>query len=922
MPTSRLIFLALFSVHVLAFAQDTAPKKEEPKPDPKVVEYDKAIKDLPKFAGPVTLYQRKKEILMELPESQLGKLYCFQAGWNTGFSVTFQQGLPVESPSYPNSFGAVDVFKLEKQSEDRVWLIRPNTKHRWSPDNPFAEAISRSFPPAYLGDYRIEQTHPEKKLLLVNVTPLFSGDFFSVTKSLALASGLQVSPDREKSRIDRIAANPDVATIRMDYYYTAQEGGPTNPLLALLGGGGAENHLEDTRSINFKLTYSLYPRVETGYKPRLADPRIGYFTTDHFSFDRYFKADRNVRFINRWNLKKKDPSAPVSEPVKPIVWVLDRSVPKQYRDATRKGILSWNKAFEKLGYKNAVQVIDAPEGPDYDHADGRQNVVRWTVTNSGDGAIALARTDPMTGEILNASINMDGTFAAMVHKDYDSLLATDPSTARTLFRKSISDAVPGQSELAERQIFEPGYRPEVERGRNALESQGWRGHNCKYGAERGRRLGQNLVAIEANNAVGINRSDLIDQYIVDVIAHEMGHCLGLRHNFTASTNLSTAEMGNPTLVNQQGLAASTMDYVDINLVAVLQGRGVYVNPTLGPYDMHAIRYGYTDLRADTPEGELYGLSQIAKLSGQRGLEFMTDEDADRSDPRVVRFDNARDPLNYSAVAMQVANRTMRWAIRELPKPGESYVRRNDVIMKAIAAQFREARFSARFIGGISANRSYRGDVGAKPNLTPVDVTSQRQALGLMTLVLQPERFDMPDDVLNSMAADFDQGTGAGSAAIRSLIASQQSMILGLAMNASRISRIIENDYKMREKGSYTLREHYAALANSVMAELSYGKPISGLRRDLQRNYIAALIEQSGGTENAVRDDAQLVALASLRDCLTKCQKYAKSGSGMSQLHAQQLADTITMFLGRTRVTGISAGSSSGGFDLASLFGKP
>lgn len=913
----------------LAYSQ-TAPatpekpaeaKKDEPKPDPKVVEYDKAIKDLPKTSGPVTLYLRKKEILMEVKESQLDKLFCLQGAWNTGFSTSFQQGLPLSSPSYSDTYGTIDIFKLQKQSEDRVWLVRPQTKHRWTPGNPFADSISKSFPQAFLADFRIEQTNPEKKLLLLNVTTLFAGDLFNLNKLLNQGSGLQMSPDREKTRIDKVTGTADNLVVRMDHYYNAQEAPSANPFLALMGGGGADNHLEDSRSVNFKITYNLYFRPESDYKPRLADPRVGYFTNDYFSFDRYFKEDRTVRYINRWNLKKKDPKAAMSEPVKPIVWVVDWSVPKQYREATKRGLLEWNKAFEKLGYKNAVQVIDPPTDGSYDHADGRQNVVRWTVTNSADGAIALFRTDPLTGEILNASINVDGTFAWQTHIQYDDAVIPSAAASAKLFRQSISEAVPGQSEQAEYDILHPATSQVAFGAAQSFRKAGWSQLGCDYGSSRLSRITNDLAMLEANQIPSVNRQEMIEDYIADVVAHEAGHCMGLRHNFIASTNLTCAELGDADLVKSQGTAASVMDYIDLNIIAVLKKKGVFVNSTIGAYDVHAIRYGYADIPAATPEGELFGLNQIAKEGGRRGLEFMTDEDADGFDPRVVRFDGARDPINYAAATIQVAKNTMNYAIRELPKPGESYARRNGLILNSVAMIFGQANRCARFIGGLNASRTFKGDVGERPNLAPVDPNLQRQALQtIVSSTLVKNAFVVPDSVLNSLANDFNQGNGAGSAPVRSLLAGMQQRTLAMLMNATRISRIMENEFRQESnKSRYTVAEHYDAITQAVMKEIFTGESVSTLRRDLQRNLVVALLDHSGNVAGAVRDDAKVVAMSKLLEVRKALASYAKRTSGMNQLHATAMLDSIERFLNRQKVEG-DFGGGGGGFDLASLLG--
>ncbi|MEZ5162619.1 MAG: DUF5117 domain-containing protein [Fimbriimonadaceae bacterium] len=143
-------------------------------------------------------------------------------------------------------------------------------------------------------------------------------------------------------------------------------------LAMLLGLSGPP--VADGRSLPLTLSFNMWWAPDNGYQPRLADPRVGFFTVDYFDVTKMKEVDRNVRLINRFDLKKNTASR--SEPVEPIVWYLDHSVPEEYKAAVKEGILFWNKAFEKLGYINAIQVKDAPNDPDWDHADGRFNVIR------------------------------------------------------------------------------------------------------------------------------------------------------------------------------------------------------------------------------------------------------------------------------------------------------------------------------------------------------------------------------------------------------------------------------------------------------------------------------------------------------------------------------------------------------------------
>src|SRR5205814_10557267 len=145
--------------------------------------------------------------------------------------------------------------------------------------------------------------------------------------------------------------------------------------------------------IPFRVSYNLFAIPENGYHPRIADARVGFFTTDYQAFSNDKIDDPQVHFIQRWQLEKADPTMALSPPKKPIVFWIDNAIPEEYRDAVRKGILNWNKAFEKEGIKDAIVVNQMPDDADWDIADLRYNVVRWTT--GMPFAIALFRANPL-----------------------------------------------------------------------------------------------------------------------------------------------------------------------------------------------------------------------------------------------------------------------------------------------------------------------------------------------------------------------------------------------------------------------------------------------------------------------------------------------------------------------------------------------
>jgi hypothetical protein len=899
LTTALAVITVSLAPSTFCFAQDAAKASPgtitvAPSRDPRGLEYERTVKDLKKIDGPFTFYQRKRDLLLEIPESRLGQPFLIQAAFETGLDTGMMHaGMSIGDQ-------AVDAFQWEKQ-DDIVNLVRPNLTHRWQKDNAFAVGAERTFPKAILSGFRIEQYDPERHLILINVTSLFYGDLFYLPQMVAGALGGPYMMDRERSAVDSAKGFDDSSVVTMKLHFASPRGADTGMFGSLLGLG--ENTLEDDRSAPVKVTYSMWYRNEDGYVPRVADPRIGYFTQDFFSVDRYLTSDRTERFIDRFNLKKKDPKAPTSEAVKPIVWTIDPSIPPAYRPAVKEGILRWNKAFEALGYKNAIQVADAPTDGTYDHADGRRNVIRMSVgPSSMFAAISLPRTDPFTGEILNASITIDGNVVREMFSEHDS---TEMSAAKVSLTKSESILTrdDARKETDDHFLFATDRQRAQEKTEAFLSKFGWKEFACDYAEELGDAAALNWYAVEASSFNGISREDYVKKYISDCVCHELGHCLGLRHNFAGSTYLSTDQLANDTLTSTEGTTASVMDYMPPNVQAVLKGHGNFYSPTIGVYDKWAIQYGYSDSGSKSPESEKPYLATIARQSGLPGHGYMTDEDADGFNPYAVRFDGGKDPLTFSALELTALRRARNFAVQRLPENGQSYRVRTEVVLSSIVRSFREGRNAARFVGGLESSKNFKGDAGEKPTLAPVDAASQRKAMNLIAQeFLSPSSFDLPASVLSSLTFGDDSPTW--TAPVRDFIGANQHALVAMVMSAGTTDRIAENAFKVGTKGSYSLDEHYGLLMGAVFKEVGNGLPIAPLRRDLQRFVLSGLMIQAGAPEGAVSDDVRMIANDSLRRLsarLATAKGKAKLDD-FTKVYLNDSCDEIRRFMSRLSTT--------------------
>lgn len=892
-PKLICLFAAMAMVIGPVYAQSTtgtaAPpakqeeKKDETKPpekseDEKEIEkFDKAIKDAKALSGAFQIYWKEKKILLALPEEDLGKLVYLQGTLNTGAGENLQAGDPLNQ-------NFVDVFRFEKFGDAGVRLVKPNLKFRWKKDDPLALASSRSFPDAYLANFSIEAKHPQKKLLLIDIAKMFDGNLQELPRMIGAMLGPGYVPDGQNSEIATVKSFAENSVVRMNLHFrkASSSEGEGSLLAMLLGLSGPP--VADGRSLPLTLTFNMWWAPDNGYQPRLGDPRVGYFTEDYFDVTKMKEVDRNVRLINRFDLRKKNPAAAQSEPVEPIVWYLDHSVPKEYRAAVTEGILFWNKAFEKLGYVNAIQVKDAPNDPDWDHADGRYNVIRWTMSEGTSYAVAWFRTDPVTGQIMNAAVTVDANY---------------PAGTLTEFKE---------------QVIGPDgrmtWQAEAERAQNQLKldaklkGHGLRKLSCDHAHGLIDSAKEGWAMLQASESK-VTLEEYTRQMIADLIAHEVGHCLGLRHNFAASTQLPVSDLSNLEMVAQKAIAASVMDYVPINIQAVLDGQGYFYNPTIGVYDLWAIEYGYSPAGGLSPEAEVPFLNALARRSGEPGLLYLTDEDADGVNPLAVRWDIGANTLDYLESRLRANARMYEYALNNATGFGETYTRRNALLLRVIRGQFNGGNMAARMIGGVEFRRHLKGDIGEKPTLQPVSPAQQRAALQFIAKeVLMLDDIPLPQSVLYGMAGDPNGGNADYIAPLRGYIGMQQRAILAQIVSSEKFDAILENQFKTRTGDSYTIHEHLDGIVGAVYAEVGADQVVPALRRDLQRFMLTMLIGLDLRPGGLVNDDVRILShehLKNLKKNFDSQLNSAKLSDRMTRLHLKDMSEQIDRHMKRQTV---------------------
>nr|MCU0537687.1 zinc-dependent metalloprotease [Hydrococcus sp. Prado102] len=321
-----------------------------------------------------------------------------------------------------------------------------------------------------------------------------------------------------KSKYVDIRSYPNNTDIVVDLSYD-------NP--TTLASGGPD--VVDPRYVRIRMQHSFLEMPKNDFSPRRDDPRVGYFMqqrTDMTSVGVTPYKD----MINRWFLKKKDPTAALSEPVEPIVFWIENTTPLEYRQTIIDAGLKWNEAFEKAGFKNAVQMKVMPDDAKWDPADIRYNVIRWVSSAQPSyGAIGPSFVNPRTGQILGSDITVEW-YSGSATPINDELF-NGPSMPQLVF--------PGMNH---QHLY-----------------------NCNIGAELKMQYTAGLTTLETMNASAAEIKEMHQQFLIYLIMHEMGHTLGLNHNMRSSQMLSPMEVHNTSITRKIGLIGSVMDYPAINI---------------------------------------------------------------------------------------------------------------------------------------------------------------------------------------------------------------------------------------------------------------------------------------------------------------------------------------------------------------------
>jgi hypothetical protein len=618
--------------------------------------------------------EKKGEILLEIAPALIPREFLYFTGLGSGVGSTLLF-------ADRSTFGGAAVCRLQRVGM-RVLVIEENTNFRAENGNAeLKRSVGSSFPTSVLAALPVEAE--QGGTLLVNANPLLLRDAVDLLSELrhptqAIGGAMVRTEDSSSNwRLDEARS-----VIDLDHTASFPLNTEIETLLTFASDSGSDLNQPDPHTLSVREHQSFVALPEPGYETREQDPRVGFFTTSFKDFSQPYDRPLIRYLANRWRLQKKDPTAGLSEPVKPIVFYLDGAIPEPTRTAVRRGALWWNEAFEQAGFKNALRIEDLPEGAS--PLDVRYPTIQWTNRSGRGWSVGQSHADPRTGEIIHAVVQLDSHRMRTVNNYWESLTPSD------------------------RLVAEPSLAAFA-----ALD---------------------NLDPQTSEEQVMLNRLALL-------VCHEVGHALGLEHNFVAST------FGR----------GSVMDYfaprVRIRLDGTPDLSDAYMQG-VGSYDRFAIDWGYSQAKPEgSPDGERSRLDTIVRHSIAQGIVW-----GNYDDPRWNSYDDGPDPVTWLKEVVPVRDALLAHYGPQMLKDGEP----NSMLASRFPLVYLFHRYAlaaaVNVVGSAKVPPSLAGD-GQQP-VSAWPARSQNEAIQLLMKALNPAELETPERLWKGLAPEENRGEDA------------------------------------------------------------------------------------------------------------------------------------------------------------------
>ena len=586
-------------------------------------------------------------------DAKAGKIWLEIDKWNSEFLYveSLQAGIGsndigLDRGQLGNSF----IVRFDR-SGPRVLMVAPNYDFRATTENPDEKrAVKDAFAESTLWGFEVAAE--EDGRVLVDASAFFLRDVHQVPATLQRAQQgtFRLEPTRCAFYLLNTKNFPQNTEIETTLTFSSDSPGPL-----------VRQVVPVPEAVTVRERHSFVQLPGPGFRPRVYDPRSGFFGITYMDFATPIEEPITKRFIARHRLEKKDPTAAISEPVKPITYYVDRGAPEPVRSALIEGARWWDQAFAAAGYKNAFRVELMPA--DADPMDVRYNVIQWVHRSTRGWSYGNALQDPRTGEIIQGRVSLGS-----LRDRQDFLIAA--------------------------------------------------GLLAPY--EKGKTLSPKLI-------------EMVLARLRQLSAHEVGHTLGLQHNYAASPVNRSSVMDYPAPRAKLG-----PDGIPDLLDAYAKG--------IGEWDKVAIAYGYQDF----PDGidERSALDDILAKAFARGLMYLTDQDArpaSAASSVAHLWDNGTNVIDELNNVMKVRSAALRRFGDNNIREGEPMATIEDVLVPIYMYHRYQVEAAAKVIGGQDYTFSMRGKGDRDPQIVAPE--EQRRALEAVLDTIKPDALALPEPLL-------------------------------------------------------------------------------------------------------------------------------------------------------------------------------
>ncbi len=828
-----------------ASAQTAAKPATPPKPKSPFKEWKEVLKDTEAKNGVFNVHMKRDlTMYLEIQPEQLGMDFGFISHYSRGTGVfDIHDGL---------ALGDTRMMRFERVG-DKVYLHHVNTRFTAEEGSPLRVSLDDNVGHSIIGAFSIESEHETSKALLINFGSFIVSDYMKLSERIKpYFGGRPVMFDKSRSYVSNVMAFPK--NVEIDALLTFKPNG--NPVTSSAG-------VSDASSIPVGLRYSFFALPDDPMPRRMADERVGYFTDAQRDFSKLTDFNQMNQYINRWRLEKKDPDAELSDPVKPIVFYIDHTVPHELRKWVKEGIEGWQKAYEAAGFTNAIIAKEAPDDSTWSAEDMRYSTVRWSAAHQMGYAIGPSQTDPRTGEILNADILLSSVFMRGWGTEWADLAGPNGMLKKM---QDMQHKIDLMSPDAKDQLCMAEHGKQFEMG----------------------LLATTLLADGLMDTVGAVPEEFYGPALRDLVLHEVGHTLGLRHNFRGSGSIDFNRIHDSNYTTENGLTLSVMDYAGSNINPDRANQGDYVNMEVGAYDVWAISYGYT------PDDDV--AADIARQAADPLHAFNTDGDGNGIDPLTSVWDLTSDPMAYADEQSELVDVIAPVIEERLIGDNDSYARLRSAMNGLMFTKYRQLSTVAKMVGGSHFERDRKGDPNAAMPLTPVSGAEQREAVAfILDRALDTSELPISQDLLNKAVPgrtdDWNSGFGVSryDTPVYETVNSMQMMALGALTDRRRLAVVINTD--LRQDDPYTVEELFSDIDDAV-----YGS-LTGLDR-FERNLQLSYADHLGGIMNNLRpspfvpnapDEARALARLELTELAEAVEGAMGSASSrMDRAHLMEL----------------------------------